>query len=120
MKRGIKYVVLMLVLTVAVGAFAVDKSLTFSSSTSLNGQKIAPGEYKVKYNVTGSTADVQILQNKKSVATASGQVVEAPNVANRDRLVLRNNGDGTTQLVEIQFANQKTAIRFGSDASAGN
>jgi hypothetical protein len=120
MTKLTKFAVFMLVLTVAVGAFAGDKSLTFSSSTSLNGQKIAPGEYKVKYSVTGSNADVQILQNKKQVATASGQVVESPIVASRDRVVLQNNGDGTSKLVEIQFANQKTAIRFNTDSGAGN
>lgn len=119
MNNFTKAVVLMLVLTIAVGAFAGDRSLTFSSATSLNGQKIEPGEYKVKYNVSGSTADVQILQSKKQVASASGELVENGIVPNRDRVVLQNNGDGTTKLVEIQFANQKAAIRFNGDSSAG-
>jgi hypothetical protein len=119
MTKFMKLAVWMLVLTVAVGAFAGDKSLTFSSATSLNGQKIEPGEYKVKYNVNGSTADVQILQNKKQVASAAGQVVENGITANRDRVVLQNNGDGTTKVVEIQFANQRTAIRFASDSASG-
>jgi hypothetical protein len=120
MTKWMKAAVLILGLTIAVSAVAGDKSLTLSSATSLNGQKIAPGEYKVKYNVSGSTADVQILKDKKQVATASGQVVENGLVANRDRVVLRNNGDGSTKLIEIQFANQKTAIRFDGETNAGN
>lgn len=118
MKTVMKSVVLLATLLLAVGAFAGDRSVTFSTTTSVNGTKLQPGEYKVSCTVNGSKADVQIKKGKDVVATASGEVVDAGRTTSRDSIVTSSNGDGTSKLVEIQFANQKTAIRIASDTGS--
>ncbi|HWR15858.1 MAG TPA: hypothetical protein VN577_13610 [Terriglobales bacterium] len=119
MTKFVKCVLLLTVLAVAVGAFAAEKSITFSSPTNLNGQKIEPGDYKLKYDINGTTANVEILKNKKTVASATGQVIDATQKADRNRVVNSKNGDGTYSLVELQFAKDKTAIRFSPETASG-
>jgi hypothetical protein len=120
MKKVLSFAVLTAATLFTVSAFAGDKTVTLSAPTSISGQKLAAGEYKVRYQVNGSTADVHFLKDKKEVATASAQVAELANVPDRDSIVITANSDGTSRLVEIQFAKQKTAIKFGSESSGGN
>ena len=54
------------------------------------------------------------------VATATGQVVGTERKTSRDSVVTASNGDGTSRLVEIQFANQKTAIRLNEEGRASS
>jgi hypothetical protein len=119
MKTLAKFAVLLSALLLAGGASAAEKWMTLSSPTSINGTTLAPGDYKVSYKVNGSTAEVQILKGKKTVATASGQLVEQETPTSQNSVVLMNNGDGSSKLVEIQFANQKTSIRFAGDSAGG-
>jgi hypothetical protein len=120
MKKGFSLAVLAAFLLLTISAFAGDKTVTFSSTMNINGQKVAPGEYRVRYEVKGSTADVHFLHNKKEVATTSAQLVDANPAPTRDSVVTQANADGTSKLVEIQFENQKSVMKFGADTSAGN
>ncbi len=119
MKRFFSFAVLSAALLFATTAFAGDKSVTLSAPTTINGQKLAPGEYKVRYQVNGSTAEVQFLKDKKEVASTNAQVVEVA-APRSDTVITRENGDGSSTLVEVQFANKKSAIHFGSESSSGN
>ena len=120
MKRMFSFAVLTAAMMLSSAAFAGDKSVTLSAPTTINGQKLAAGEYKVRYQVSGSTAEVHFLKDKKEVATTSGQMFEIQRAPQSDSVVTSANGDGSSKLVELQFANQKSAIRFGSEASSGN
>jgi hypothetical protein len=111
-------VALALALTFTISAFAAEKSLTIYSNTSLNGQKVAAGDYKLVYDVNGSTAQVKLLNGKKDVvATATGQVVENETAPNSNQVIRSNQPDGNSSIVEIQLAKQKSAIRFAPEAS---
>jgi hypothetical protein len=120
MKKAFSFAVLGAALLFATAAFAGDKSVTLSAPTTINGQKIAAGEYRVRYQVSGSTAEVHFLKDKKEVASTSAQVVAIASPPPSDSVVTSANGDGSSRLVELQFANQKSAIRFGSESSTGN
>ena len=120
MKKAFGFVVLSAALLFATAAFAGDKSVTLSQTTVINGQKLSAGDYKVKFQVTGSTAEVHFLKDKKEVASAPAQMVEMQATPRYDSIVTAANGDGNAKLVELQFANQKSAIRFSSESSAGN
>jgi hypothetical protein len=119
MKNLVKGFVFLSALLLAVGAFAAERSLTIYSPMSVNGAKLAPGDYKVHYDLKGSNAEVKFMQGKKEVASATGQVVEKER-AQRDGIVTQKDGDGSTRLVELQFANQKSSIRFVPESSGGN
>jgi len=117
MKLFVKFALALLVLTCALSAFAVQKSITVYSDSTLNGQKVAAGDYKLDYQINGSSAEVKLLKNKKTIASATGQVVEAEAPAAQTAVVRTNNPDGSSSIVEIQLANQKSAIRFAPESA---
>ncbi len=117
MKKVSKVVVLCSALLFAIAAFSAEKSVNIYSPVNLNGTTLEAGQYSIRYSVNGSNVEVQFLQGKKTVASASAQLIEARKT-NRDTLVTENGSDGNAKLVSIQFANQPNAIRF-ADAGAG-
>ena len=120
MKKVFGFAVLLAAMLFTTAAFAGDKTVKLSAPTTINGQKLAAGEYRVKYQVNGSTAEVHFLKGKEEVASTSAQIVEVAGVPRNDSIVTSDNGDGSSKLVELQFANQKSAIHFGSESSSGN
>jgi hypothetical protein len=106
-----------LALTITLSAFAADKSLTLHSNTTLNGQKVAAGEYKVHYQINGSTADVKLMNGKNVVASATGQVVEKESPVSDTAIVKTQNPDGSSSIVELQLEKQKSVIRFAPEGS---
>jgi len=118
MKLFGKVSLVVLVLTFALSAFAAEKSLTLYTDSTLNGQKVAAGEYKVDYEINGSTAQVKLLKSKKEVASATGQVVAQDMPSPQTVVVRSQNPDGSSSIVELQIANQKSVIRFAPEASA--
>jgi hypothetical protein len=120
MKKVPSSAALALALLFTISAFAAEKTITLSGPTSVNGQKLAAGEYQVQYQLNGSTAELHFLRGKQEVATTSGQVVEMAKAPSEDSIVTKENGDGTSQLIELQFARKKAVIKLGSESSAGN
>jgi len=113
-----KFAVILFVCLLAVCAFAGDKSITISSATTMNGHAVAPGDYKVSCDIKGSTADVKLKQGGKTVATATGEVVEVKDVPRYNAVVNQSNAKGGNSVIEIQFANQNKVIRLNNDATA--
>ncbi len=102
----------------AIGAFAAEKNLTVYTTSTLNGQKVAAGDYKVDYEINGSTAQVKLLKGKNNVvATAVGQVVEEDSPAAETAVIRTQNPDGSSSIVELQLAKQKAVIRFTPESS---
>ena len=108
---------LAVLLSLALSSFAAQKSLTIQTDSTLDGQKVPAGDYKVDYEINGSTAQVKLLKSKTAVATASGQVVPTDTPAESTTIVRTQNPDGTSSIVEIQLANVKSVIRFAPEAS---
>lgn len=113
-----KVAVLIFVCLLAICAVAGEKSVTLVSPTNLNGKAITPGDYKVSYEIKGSTADVKLIQNGKTVATGTGQVVERQAKSHYTAVVNSKNADGNNNIVEFQFANEKQVIRMAPETSA--
>lgn len=103
-------------LTFTLSAFAVRKDVTLATDATLNGQKLAAGDYTLDYQIHGDTADVKLLRNKKTVASATGQVVPHANHTDYTAFVKSND----SAILEIQPANEKSVIRFSSDNATGN
>ncbi len=108
MKSITKLLILTLVVFLAVGAFAATKgSVTLQRDLTLNGSKLAAGNYKVIVDTTGATAKVTFQQGKKVVATADGKFVEAKEPHQYSAVV--TTGD-TVQ--EVRLANMKGSVVF--------
>ena len=119
MKQFAKFAVVVFALTFALTAFAAQKqkSLTVYTDTTLNGQKVAAGDYKVDYEINGSTAQVKLLQGHKTVASAVGQVVSQDSAPSGSAIVRSSNPDGSSSIVELQLAKEKSSIRFAPEQS---
>lgn len=117
MRMFAKIVLAASVLALTSGAFGAQKTVTVFSNTTLNGQPVAAGDYKVDYDIHGSTADVKFLHGKKVVATAMGQVVEAKAPYKDTAIIRSNNPDGSSSIVQLQLARETSAIRFETEGS---
>lgn len=112
-----------LALSLSIGAFAASKSenITLFHDAQLNGKTLRAGEYTVKYDPSGSTAQVKFLRNGKEVASATGQVKQLANTPDHNQL-LTSDGNGSATISEIDFAHTTTGVTFDSSAmsSAGS
>ncbi len=112
-------IAVIMVLFVATAVFAGDTNVKFNSPTMVNGQKLAAGDYVIRYDIKGTTADVKIIQNQKAVITTTATVVENKDKAPYTGVVRVNNADGTASLKEIQMADKTQVIRFEMAPAVG-
>jgi hypothetical protein len=118
-----RFTILVLALTLSIGAFAASKSqtVTLYHDTQLNGKTLPAGEYTVKCDTSGSTAQVKFLKNGKEVASATGQVKQL-SAAPAFNQVVTQDGNGGQTLSEIDFAHSTAGVSFESASlsSAGS
>ena len=105
-------IAVIIVLFVATAVLAGDTNVKFNTPTMVNGQKLAPGEYTIRFDIKGKTADVKILQDQKTIVNTTATVIENKDKAPYTGIVRENNTDGTASLKEIQMANKTQVIRF--------
>ena len=106
-------------LTMSVTAFAGSKSenVTLYHDAQLNGKTIPAGDYTVKCDTSGSTAQVKFLRNGKEIASANGQVKQLSNVPDHNQVVTQD-GNGAATISEIDFGHSNTGISFDSASMA--
>jgi hypothetical protein len=119
MKKLTLVLIAILLVAAGVSAFAADRRVTFSTPTVVNGQKLAPGDYVLRYDVKGKVVDIKVLKNNKEVATIKGQVVETKEIPVYDAVVRVSNPDGSGTISEIQTANKKDVIRVEAETAVG-
>lgn len=113
-----KTVVLGLAVLLASSAFASNKgSLQVRESFEVNGQQLAPGQYQVRWDGTGSNVEVSFMQGKKEVAKASAKVVALDKASDYDSAVV-DHSDGKARVSEIRFAGKKYSLVIGATEKA--
>jgi len=102
----------------SISAFAGSKSesVLLFHPTQVNGKTLPAGEYTVKCETTGSTAQVKFLKNGKEVATANGQVKQLASHPDHNQVITQDSGSAST-ISEIDFAHSGTAVSFDSGAT---
>jgi len=112
---GVSKVLLVgLALVLATSAFAANKgSLVVSSPVSVAGKQLSPGEYSVKWEGTGPSVDVNIMQGKNVVATVPARVVDLDRTPTSNSAVVKSNDDGSRALSQIRFSGKKQALEIG-------
>ncbi|MFZ0314437.1 MAG: hypothetical protein WAL85_17155 [Candidatus Korobacteraceae bacterium] len=105
-------------LTLSIGAFAASKSqeVTLNHDVQLNGKTLPAGDYTVKCDTTGSTAQVKFVKNGKELASATGQVKQLSTAPDHNQVVTQD-GNGASTISEIDFSNSKTGVTFNSGNS---
>lgn len=106
-------------LTMSVSAFAGSKSetVTLFHDAQLNGKTLPAGEYTVKCDTTGSSAQVKFLKSGKEVASANGQVKQLANAPDHNQVVLQD-GNGGSTISEIDFGHSSSGVSFDSSSMA--
>jgi hypothetical protein len=116
--RTSKSLLLGLALLLATSAFAANKgSLNVQEPVTVNGTRLAPGDYKVAWDGTGPSVELSITQGKKVVAKVPARMVTLENPSQTDAAVVRNNGDGTRSLSEVRLSGKKFAFAVGEEAA---
>jgi hypothetical protein len=111
-----------LALLLAAGAFAANKgnkgSIELDKPTTVSGHQLAPGQYRLTWDGTGSNVELMILSHGKLVATVPAHWLELSQPEPHDDATeSRTNDDGTQSLTKIDFGGKKYALTF-SDESA--
>jgi hypothetical protein len=116
--RTSKSLFLGLALLLATSAFAVNKgSLSVQEPVTVNGTRLAPGEYKLQWDGTGPSVELSITQGKKVIAKVPAHMVNLENPSPADAAVVKNNGDGTKSLSEVRLSGKKFALAVGEEAA---
>lgn len=114
----LKGLVLGLALLMTTGAFAANKgSLQVSSTVTVSGKQLKPGDYKVSWEGTGPNVEVKITQGKELVATVPAHMVDLNRPSNDNALVVNNNSDGSRSISEIRFSGKKFALAVGGETA---
>ncbi len=109
-----KSVVMGLALLLASSAFAATKAnLTLQSSTSVNGTKLKPGDYRLEWDGSGPNVELSIKQGKNVIAKVPARVVDLASPAGNNAAVLKVNGDGTSTLSAVRFEGKKFSLELG-------
>jgi hypothetical protein len=112
--------VLVFAITMSISAFAGSTktdTITLYNAAQLNGTTIPAGDYTVKCETNGTTAQIKFIKNGKEVASASGQTKELEKKAQNGQVYLANGG-GVPSITEVDLAGSKTGVTF--DASMAN
>ena len=94
--RSLAFLLLLFMLPAASFAASNSKQVTFDKTTKVGTTDLAPGTYKVAWNGTGSTVNVDFSQGKKVVASTTAK--------------LANNQSGNSFSVSVQTEDSGAAI----------
>lgn len=110
----------LLLLALPVASFAAknSKDVTFDRTTRVGNTELQAGTYKVSWNGTGSQVEVDFSQNKKTVASTTAQIVNAPSPYDSAVQVRAESSDSAV-LEELDFKNLELVFRQ-SEQPSGN
>jgi hypothetical protein len=107
-----------LALLLVADAFAADKgSLHVSSPENVAGEQLAPGDYTVRWEDTGPSVELRIMQGKKIIATAPAQLIPLGDASVTDAVVVQTHGDGSRSLSRIFLSGKSFAFEIGGEAA---
>ena len=116
--KHLKYLALLstLALLSPLGALARDKnqhSVDISDSVQIGTTQLEPGNYKVEWQGTGPSVQVNFLQHGKTVATVPGTLKTNDDKVTQDSIITDSGNANARALREIDFGRQKEALIFG-------
>ncbi|MGZ4872093.1 MAG: hypothetical protein ACXVK3_09390 [Candidatus Angelobacter sp.] len=110
-----------LALALTTSAFAASdshkSSFEISAATQVNGTTIPAGEYTAKWEGSGPTVQVNIMQGRKVLATVPAQVVALDRAASDTQAEVRNGSNGERELKALQFEGKKISLELGTEST---
>ena len=106
-------------LLIVTSALAANKgSLNISQPVTVNGTKLAAGDYQVKWEGTGPNVELNIIKSKKVVVTVAARLAELSRPERNSASVTQMAEDGTTSLTEIFFSGKNYELSIGQEAAS--
>lgn len=110
-----------LALALTTSAFAASdshkSSFEISAATQVNGTTIPAGEYTVRWEGSGPTVQVNIMQGKKVVATVPAQVVNLDRPASNTQAEVWNGSNGERELKALKFEGKKVSLELETESA---
>jgi len=115
-----KFMILVLALFPATSVLAANDShkgdLNLGASVQVAGKQLKAGDYVVKWDGSGPTAQVNFTKNGKVVATVPARVVQLDQKASQDMAEINIAGNGDRTLTSIKFHGKTYALEIGGEA----
>jgi hypothetical protein len=93
-------------------------SLNIQEPVTVNGTRLAVGNYQLTWQGTGADVELNILQSHKVVATVPARLVDLARPARGDAYGTRKQEDGSTSLTKIGFYGKKYELEIGQGSAA--
>ena len=114
------FATLALALTTSVFAASADShksNFEISAATQVNGTELPAGDYTAKWEGSGPTVQVSILQGKKVVATVPAEVVALDRAASNTEAEIKSNSNGDRELTSLKFSGKKFSLELGTESA---
>ena len=113
------FAALALMLTVsAVAADSTHKaSFEIAAPAQVNGTQLPAGEYVAKWEGSGPSVQVSIMQGRKVVATVPAQVVQLEQATRGSETELKTSPNGERELTKLRFDGKKYSLDLGSESA---
>jgi hypothetical protein len=103
----------------ATDAFAANKgTLHVSSPEIVAGERLAAGDYTVRWDGTGPSVQFRIMQGAKVVVAAPARIVTLDNASPSDSVVVQTYGNGSRRVSLMCFSGQKLALQIEEDSGS--
>ncbi len=93
-------------------------SLNIEAPVTVNGTRLAAGNYQLTWQGTGTDVELTILQYHKVVATVPARLVDLARPARGDAYGLKKLEDGSTSLTSVGFYGKKYELAIGQGSAA--
>lgn len=94
------------------GPAANKKTFHLPEAVTIEGKKLAPGDYKVEWTEPGTDVQLTILQGKTAVTTLSAHVVPVNAAILKDGYSTTTGQDGSKALTQLLFSGKKYQLQI--------
>jgi hypothetical protein len=102
----------------ATDAFAANKgTLHVSSPEIVAGERLAAGDYTVRWDGTGPNIEIRVMQGGKVVVAAPARIVPLDTASPSDSVVVQVAADGSRRVSQMSFSGQKLALQIEESSS---
>jgi hypothetical protein len=103
----------------ATEAFAANKgTLHVSSPEIVAGERMAAGDYTVRWDSTGPNIQLRIMRGAKAVVAAPARIVALENASPSDSVVVQVEADGSRRVSQMYFSGQKLVLQIGESSGS--
>jgi type 1 fimbria pilin len=101
----------------AFAAGANSGNLHLDKAVTVQGKQLESGEYRVRWNATGDTVQLNITDEKRNVTTVTAHVVAVGSKNESDGHVTRDE-NGSTTLTQISFRGKNYELHLDDQVAA--